>query len=190
MAAPSQWSQQNLGIRLPGPPGPPGQQGIRGGQGPTGPIGSTGLSSAGVMGETGATGPMGPTGPNGPTGGANFTVKIPYNSEGTDIYLTSVEPYTTFFWNVSTFQESVKIYAPTDTSPPPNAFYFLKVSSTVPFTTLTSDGIVGETIQIFQAINLDTNTLIGKFSNILTPDNTTYDVIIIHWSDINTLNLY
>lgn len=190
MASPSQWTQQNLGIRTPGPPGPPGPQGLPGQQGPTGPIGPTGASPAGVMGGTGATGPMGPTGPTGPSGTPNFPIQIVNARDSNpNIFLNTITPYTTFFINVPTYNalQPNNLFLRLDDHeqpPPPNAFYFLKASSAT--TSLLNiffvKNVDGEDVETLIGAALSASADIGS--------NQTQDLIIIHWSAANTVVLY
>jgi hypothetical protein len=178
MAAPSEWTQQNQGLRVPGPPGKPGNQGLKGIQGPTGPTGPSGISSSGVTGETGITGPLGPSGATGPSGGSSFPIEI-LNSNAPFIYLDDYAPYTTFFWNITESGAITMAFTDIGTVPPPNTVYFIKASSTISWQ---DAGITAEILFNFDQV--------ATLQNAITPNSPTHDLIIVHWSAANTVVLY
>jgi hypothetical protein len=178
MAAPSEWTQQNQGLRVPGPPGKRGDQGAKGIQGPTGPTGPSGISSSGVVGETGVTGPVGPSGATGPSGGSSFPIEI-LNSNIPVIYLDNYAPYTTFFWNITSSGAIDIFFNDIGLVPPANTFYFIKASSTISWS---DEGIDAEI-----RFNLDQ---VATLQNAITPNSPTHDLIIVHWSAANTVVLY
>ena len=178
MASPSEWTQQNQGLRVPGPPGKRGNQGIKGIQGPTGPTGASGISSSGVVGETGITGPLGPSGATGPSGGSSFPIQI-LNSSAPDIYINDYPAYTTFFWNITTTGDLNMYFSDIGLVPPANTVYFIKAISNISWL---NTGI--------EAAIYFNGDQVATLQNAVTPNSPTHDLIIVHWSAANTVVLY